>query len=234
MIERQDDNNSSTAVGPVTEYEQMIRYSRPLFAVLQQRNELNSEKEYEIANKIILAKGSTSWHQFPRPCLSVLGTRVQMGPTSASVVSELVAKGYAHLTFFQHASGDDSANRASFAFLPDPVCARTAMCLMDEEYTFIGKAFSGASVQSPLPPTVCGANKTLVVKMMGRIFSDGICLPARGDFGEVAAALYLLLCGDVLRKRNDPTYHSLSVDYLEWIDTLQSQGRMKEGNALSS
>jgi hypothetical protein len=31
-------------------------------------------------------------------------------------------------------------------------------------------------------------------------FSAGVCVPNRGDVGEIGAALYLLFCGDFLRK----------------------------------
>jgi hypothetical protein len=57
--------------------------------------------------------------------------------TTAAVVSELVAKGYAHLTGFDQVStAEDAPGRASFAFFPDPACARIAMCLIDDKYVF--------------------------------------------------------------------------------------------------
>ena len=110
-----------------SEYAQMVRYGRPLFALMQEDGSLD-RKEYVIARKVVL-DCIHDWHKNRKAALSVLATRVQMGPTNFSVVSDLVEKGYAHLTYFQRASGDDARDVASFAYLPDPVCARIAMCL---------------------------------------------------------------------------------------------------------
>ena len=142
-----------------------------------------------------------------------------MGPTTAAVVSELVATGYAHLTGFDQVSAaEDAPGRSSFAFFPDPVCARIAMCLlMDDKFVF---GWDGGKSPTALDSKhgvreICGAPKKAVVEMFGRIFLSGHCRPAKGDFGEVAVALYLLLCGDTLQKSSNNNdlatrYHKLS------------------------
>ena len=157
-----------------------------------------------------------------------------MGPTTAAVVSELVATGYAHLTGFDQVSAaEDAPGRASFAFFPDPVCARIAMCLMDEGFVFQceGEKSPTGDLQYGVRE-IRGASKTAVAEMFGSIFSSGLCQPAKGDFGEVAVALYLLLCGDVLRKtsNNDDLtkpYHSLSVDLVKWMNVAENRGVCK-------
>eukprot|EP00529_Nitzschia_sp_RCC80_P017798 CAMPEP_0113460412 /NCGR_PEP_ID=MMETSP0014_2-20120614/10974_1 /TAXON_ID=2857 /ORGANISM="Nitzschia sp." /LENGTH=848 /DNA_ID=CAMNT_0000352065 /DNA_START=76 /DNA_END=2619 /DNA_ORIENTATION=- /assembly_acc=CAM_ASM_000159 len=170
-----------------SEYESMIQYSRPLFAKLHKDGRFHAGKEYEVVKKVVL--GHTHWKNQNRSCLSVLGTRIQMGPTSAPIVSDLVSKGYAHLTYYEHGGVEGIPNRASFAFLPDPVCARIAMCLMDNDFKFTTDGTGSNSAK--IEPELHGATKKEMAKMMGSIFSQGVCQPAKGDFGEVASALYL-------------------------------------------
>jgi hypothetical protein len=60
--------------------------------------------------------------------LSILATRVQMGQTSASLVS----KGYGILTSFSQGAINDKDNRtAVVCYFMDHVCSYLAMCLMD-------------------------------------------------------------------------------------------------------
>ena len=183
-----------------TEYEAMIPHSRPLFYLLHTEKKLGNDQEFDIALKIVLGKGTT-WRDNERSCLSVLATRVQMGVTSTDVVSDLVAKGYAHLTYFQNKSKVDTGipSRASFSFLPDPVCARIAMILTDDACRIKMEADTSGSPR--YTPSIRGIKKSEIVNMMGRIFSTGLCLPAIGDVGEIAISLYLLFCGDVLRQK---------------------------------
>ena len=203
-----------------SEYESMIRYSRPLFAKLHKNNCFDKKREYQVVKKVVLGQLS-NWNNDKKSCLSVLGTRIQMGPTSTPIVSDLVSKGYAHLTYYEHGR-DDIPNRASFAFLPDPVCARVAMCLMDEEITFKGTGSTGNGTKGELD--ILGAGKKEMAAMMGTIFSEGVCLPAKGDYGEIATALYILFCGDVLRKKKCAEYKELSVSFSQWMRLVQNQG----------
>ena len=209
-----------------SEYESMIQYSRPLFAKLHKERRFNGAKEYEAVKKVVL--GHIDWKNHNRSCLSVLGTRIQMGPTSAPIVSDLVSKGYAHLTYYEHGGVEGISNRASFAFLPDPVCARIAMCLMDNDFTFSTDGTGSNSAKSE--PEFHGATKKEMANMMGSIFSQGICQPAKGDFGEVASALYLLFCGDVLRKKKCAQYKEFAVNFSLWMDLVQNQGRARKNS----
>jgi len=218
-----------------TEYQRMIRFSRPLFALLYKEDKLDNDVEYDIARKIVLG-GTSRWFNDRMACLSVLATRVQMGAASSSVVSELVSRGYAHLTFFQNKSNVDSyiPNLASFAFLPDPVCARIAMGLMDDTYQLKKKHMTDSPRSDDL--TIKGTTKANIVNKMRDIFSGGICLPAKGDVGEVAVALYLLFCGDVIRMKNKHNlefdrslyYHTISVDYTRWMKALWNGGKLED------
>jgi hypothetical protein len=61
---------------------------------------------------------------------------------------------------------------------------------------------------------------------MARLFDQRFCLPYRGDgggCGEVFAALYMLLCGDVLRHQRDRYMRLFEVDLEEWLVELQGE-----------
>ena len=113
------------------------------------------------------------------------------------------------------------------------------MCLMDEDYSLECDPSKIPRLESqPLMKLqIDGALKTDIAKMFREIFADGLCLPERGDFGEVAVALYLLFCGDVLRKNNNTEsedgrkpYHKLSVDFFEWMKIVtRNDGNKKQG-----
>jgi hypothetical protein len=62
--------------------------------------------------------------------------------------------------------------------------------------------------------------KSFWTKKMSEMFANGICHPSQGGFGELAAAAYLLFCGDVLRKRIDATYKTFSVPLSTYIECL--------------
>jgi len=227
--------NGPSETNTPSEYENMIRFSRPLFHLLHTEQRLNRNEEYDIALKILLGK-PLDWAKDERSCFSVLATRVQMGATNTSVVSDLVSKGYAHLTYFRSKSGSDSGipSLASFTCAPDPVCARIAMCLMDQSFSIEGDSVDSESTKSRL--AIVGASKTDVVSTMGKIFSSGLCLPAKGDVGEIAIALYLLFCGDILRARMNQglsrCYHVLSVDFSSWMKLVWGGGEAELDAAL--
>jgi hypothetical protein len=83
-----------------------------------------------ILKRLLLDTGKKEfdWTKHRESWFSVLATRVQMGSTSLDVASNLVAKGYANLTGV-------TSNFATFVFMPEPVCARLAMCMMDENWS---------------------------------------------------------------------------------------------------
>jgi hypothetical protein len=195
-------NESQNLSCDETDYAKSIRYGRPLFAVMHENTDLRENID-TILGRLLLQtrkKEVLDWTQRPESMLSVLATRVQMGSTNLSVVSELVAKGYANLTGV-------TTNFATFAYMPDPVCARLAMCMMDETWKFL--KYQGKPKQ-----WWSDAVKTL--------FSTGLRLPTKGDLGEVLTALYFLFCGDECRKTIDVNkeYTTFSVILEDWMNSL--------------
>ena len=213
-------------VGRPTEYERAIRYGRPLFEVMYQGGKLNEGAEFDIVNKMLLGAETDSWEKNLRSCMSILGTRVQMGRTSEAVVSDLVSRGYAHLTYFDQENNKyDSRlpNVASFTFFPDPVCARLAACLMDKDWRTSGE-IPQRDDSSYVQPQFSGRDKTFWTSRLSDIYTTGLCSVDKGDFGEMAVALYLLFCGDLLRKEKDDQYRTLSVDLDSWLSVAASMG----------
>jgi hypothetical protein len=90
-----------------------IQYGRPLFAKA-------------ILNRVMLGASLAEFEgdQKVEFWISVHATRVQMSSTKLDVISQLVAEGYANLTGV-------TRNFAPFVFMPDPVCARLAMCMVN-------------------------------------------------------------------------------------------------------
>jgi hypothetical protein len=183
-----------------SEYERAIRYGRPLFAIMEENGALSS-KTINVLGRMLLSE--KKWDENLSACLSVLATRVQMGQTTFKIASDLVSKGYAILTSV-------STGTARVCFMPDPVCARLAMCLMDENFEI-----------GPFK----GKDPKWWVDKMAEIFSQGLCSPEKGDVGEVMVAFYLLLSGDILRQSNSADRETFSVSLVDWIDTLQSRGQ---------
>jgi hypothetical protein len=107
-----------------------------------------------------------------------------MGQTSTDVASRLVSRGYAS----QPCRFSDS-KVAQICYHPDPVCARLAMAMMDENWKVNAKGSA-----------VSGRSKQWWVERAVATFLSGLCRPDKGNAGEVFAALYLLFCGDLLRK----------------------------------
>eukprot|EP00980_Cylindrotheca_fusiformis_P029403 scaffold23470_cov104-Cylindrotheca_fusiformis.AAC.1 len=150
-----------------SEYEQSIRYGRPLFATMQQDDKtlLPNSLERVAKRMLLIARNpKLNWRDSTASCISILGTRVQMGQASIDISSSLVAHGYANLV----GVGDTSA---TICFPTDPVCARLAMCLMDEDWV--------------LTDAVHGMSKKFWVEKAKMVFSERLCVPEKGDFGEV-------------------------------------------------
>jgi hypothetical protein len=181
-----------------SDYDRAIPYGRPLFALMKQDGKLTQDSEKVILQRMTLSE-SDDWFKNDQACLSVLGTRVQMGQTSLSIASELVKKGYANLTYFC-----GPAQIAQIAYMPDPVCARLAMCIMDPAWNNFDK--------------FQGQEKKNWSEKMSQIISTGLCRPHKGDLGEVASALYLLFCGDMIRATyNGDAYHTFQVPVLKFL-----------------
>jgi hypothetical protein len=167
------------------EYEKAIPYGRPLLALMHMKKPLSKSKLGNVLRRMLLGVDD-SWTKNLEACLSILGTRIQMGQTSASLASDLVAKGYAILSHYAVPTTQQPHNNfARLSFATDPVCARLGMCLMDEDWSL---------------STIRGQSKKFWVETMSKIFTQGLCLPNQGNLGELGGALYLLFCGDLLRK----------------------------------
>jgi hypothetical protein len=164
-----------------SDYDKSICYGRPLFAKLHENNELET-KLGSVIRRLLLDTGEKGfdWTKQSESCLSVLATRVQFGSTNLNVSSQLIEKGYAYLTGF-------TSNFAKFVYMNDPVCARLAMCMMDENWRF---------------ESWRGKNKRWWCEMVNT-YSTGLCRSDEGNVEEVVTALYFLFCCDECRQNID-------------------------------
>jgi hypothetical protein len=97
-----------------SDYERAIPYGRPLFAVLQKNGQLTDQTEFNVLRKMLLGQ-TTNWSNDVKSCLSILGTRLQMGQTSTMLASDLVTDGYAVLSHYvAPIDGNDGSARVSF------------------------------------------------------------------------------------------------------------------------
>jgi hypothetical protein len=193
---------------PTTEYELSIPYGRPLFAVMDSQAMLTDKNLATIVRRML---HNENWMKQVTSLLSVLGTRVQMGQTTVDVASKLVGYAYANLTGIEEHNGNETAR---VCFMPDPVCARLAMCLMDENWSMN----QGAELR------IAGKSKKWWTGKVKEIYSQGLCKPEKGDLGEVMVALYFLFCADLLRQQADPDYKTFSVPLSKWVDLLGAKG----------
>ncbi|KAG7348726.1 hypothetical protein IV203_011323 [Nitzschia inconspicua] len=176
-----------------SEYNNAIIHGRPLFSIMNDHGDLEAKLPIILRRMLLFRggeKGKVNWEMNLNAWFSILATRVQMGITSIAVASDLVAKGYANMTHV-------SPGFAHFTYLPDPVCARLAMGMMSDGWKL---------------GNIKGRSPSDWVGKLGQIYSSGLCQPEKGDFGEVLAALYFLLCGDILRHRCDDDLKTFSVD----------------------
>ena len=191
-----------TSAPPVTEYKEAIPYGRPLFAVMDQNNDLD-DRLYTIIRRMLLVDGKKDWTANETSALNILATRVQMGQTSTAIASYLVSRSYANLSNYE-------GGVAQLCYMPDPVCARLSMGLM------MGDKFSVESAGGK----VTGKKRTWWVQKLKELFSGGICRPEKGDSGEVFVALYLLFCADELREAINNSLNTFSVDLDAWVKQL--------------
>ena len=71
-----------------------------------------------------------------------------------------------------------------------------------------------------------GKEKSFWVQETRRLFDSGLCLPEKGDTGEIMAALYMLFCADELRFNGGERFSllpSFAVDLGAWIDRLAAE-----------
>lgn len=191
-----------------SEYDRSIFYGRPLFAAMQLKNELTPTNTENILQRMLLQGGShvqgTAWSKNNTCCLNILASRIQMGQTSVQIASDLVGRAYANLV-------DVDGDRMRISYPPDPVCARLAMCLMDENWSITLKD----------ERTIKGMSKENWVKKVADLFSERIFTVEKGDFSEVLVAFYFLLCADEIRgEYSDKSYLTFSVPLEDWITSL--------------
>ena len=183
-----------------SEYGEAVPFGRPLFAAMKP-NDLSAGLA-AIVSRMVL--DPSKWEEEEHSWISILGTRVQMGQTPIEIASHLVGYGYMNLV-----GVNDKVART--CFMPDPVCARLAMCLMDENWNTTLKGHS----------QIQGQPKSWWVGKLKLIYSGDLCSPEKGDFGEIMVALYFLFCADVLRS---PPYETFSVSLGDWIHNLVQGG----------
>ena len=207
------------AVAPptsLTEFERAALYGRPLFAHYQQSGTLMNEV-VGIIQRLLLSSGS-DYAEDPAACLSVLGSRVQMGVLDSFEVStKLVSSGYACLVGFTQMKRGPAKARVSF--MPDPVCASLAMALMAESWERPTEKLQQLEFKS--------RKKSFWVQQAKMAFSSGLCHPEKDDIGEIFSALYMLFCGDILRQKQDPKLQAFSVPLEDWFDLLKRGGSEK-------
>ena len=166
----------------------------------------SGEKYKTIKKRLALSR----WESSDRDNLSyfsILGSRIQMGDLNHfSDLSRLVAGGYACLVGFDQTKSPGLSSSAQLAFLPDPVCAAIAMRYMNGH-------FSTESSDD---------SYKVWVKKAAEAFTSHLCRPSKGDLGEVFVALYMILCGDILRKQKDKSLRTFSIALDRWLDLLRS------------
>lgn len=227
-----DSNIADFAIDTTTDLYRAIPYGRPLFTLMRNDNTL-SAKLPVILDRLLLYE--PEWRSNQASLFSVLATRVQLGQTATHIVSKLVGRGYGNLTDFsivdhkpdidpaapgEHTTDGSEQGIAEIGYLTDPVCAYLAMGLTDVDGTWIvpncpTKDEGKYKADSP---------KVWTARLL-ELCGTGMCRPNKGDLGEIGAALYLLFCGDRLRKKIDPTYQTFSIPVDAWLSELNDPSK---------
>ena len=118
-----------------------------------------------------------------------------MGQGSFEMNSNLVSNAYANLVYV-----DAQKKIAQISFFPDNVCARLAASMMNEEFS-LGK--------------ISGKNQNWWVGKAAELVNSKLCIPDRGDLGEVVAALWLLFVADKLRWSTSNKAFQFECSFLE-------------------
>lgn len=114
-----------------SEFARAVYYCRPLFAVMAKAGILDDNISTTLRRMLLLEDKVLEWEQHRSTVINCLATRVQMGQPNMAVSSELVAKGFAQLSGYSHLSDSFSCR---LSYLPDPVCSRLAMGMMDQDF----------------------------------------------------------------------------------------------------
>mmetsp|Transcript_12456 Transcript_12456/g.17877 ORF Transcript_12456/g.17877 Transcript_12456/m.17877 type:complete len:848 (-) Transcript_12456:138-2681(-) len=174
------------------------------------RGQIKNIRLYNILTRMLLSP-SGEWAENDDSTASVLATRVQLGIASYDFVTKATSKGYANLVHFRGEGKTNSFGAASIAFPPDPVCAALAMGLMQESW----------SLSRAGNDNINGRDPSFWVQKAAKVFEQQMFLPNRGDAGEVFAALYMLLCGDELRKTKDVCMRQFEINLSSWLGSLE-------------
>ena len=169
---------------------------------------------YNIMARVLLSNPE-GWKKSENSLASVLASRVELDIVSYEFVAKAISEGYGYLV---HLRGDNDAKNCSFgtakiAFPPDPVCAALAMGLMQDSWSLSKPGFDKTD-------TIVGATPQFWVQKASAVFEQQLCMPNRDDAGEVLAALYMLLCGDELRKGVDPCMRKFEINLCSWLKSL--------------
>jgi hypothetical protein len=178
---------------------------------------ITNARLHSIMGRVLLSRAN-GWKESEDSIASVLATRVQLGIASYDFVAKVTSKGYGNLVHFRGVVSSDnnrsSLGRASIAFPPDPVCAALAMGLMQDSWSLSKPGYMD---------TIKGATPQFWVEKASAVFEQQLFLPYRGDAGEVFAALYMLLCGDELRKGEDLCLRKFEINLSPWLNSLVVQ-----------
>jgi hypothetical protein len=163
---------------------------------------------------MLLSNDSSQWNMDDRAVYSILGTRVQLGiTTSFYLASDLVSSAYSNLVSFeQYQYKNDVGIVIQTTFMPDPVCAALAMGLMVPEWQLMNiNQYESYS----------GKDRSFWSRKAMECFAKKLCIPEKGNIGEIMVALYMLFCGDVLRMEGDRTLRTFSVLLEEWYKIMK-------------
>ena len=205
----------------LSEYERAVYHGRPLFALMAKSRIL----ENKLPSILLRMLRRVKWTEDNQNgWINVLSTRVQLGQLPADVASDLVANGYAHLCAY-----NSNSSSVRLAYLPDPVAASLAMCMMDENFEVNVTSRTESA-------TINGKSKKDWAEILTVIFATGLVSPDKGDFGVVVVALYMLFCGDELRTRTKNAgtkrsrivqpYRQFSTSLDAWLHLMLSGGKL--------
>jgi hypothetical protein len=200
------DSMSSSLPEDSDSFKRAILFGRPLFAKLDREGRLDGAVMTSILGRMLQVRTMKGdWRMNDASLFSVLATRVQMGQTSYPIASQLVSNGYANLL-----GVSEKEEQLRITFMQDPVCARLAMGMMSDSFQ-----------QGPFQ----GMGGTFWAEKLSALFQTGICVPEKGNAGEIFVALYFLLCGDILRTAmNSLTMNSFTINLDEWIRLVKNGG----------
>ena len=129
---------------------------------------------------------------------------------SFHTLSTLISSGYACLVDFRQQDDIKSTPVALVSFMPDPVCATLAM-------RFMNKNWQDGELK--------GKERRFWVEQAEKAFTTKLCLPDKGDAGEIFAALYMLFCGDMLRQDTAAPFSTFVVPLDDWFALLKNCGK---------